>query len=83
MAVLTGAELAKARRLTRQMVGSLDYDKSTINAALQAIEDWFETNRAGISTDIDTATNPTVLTNTEKKRLGAAWLLYKSATEKL
>ncbi len=83
MAVLNAEELVDARRLAKKLLGTLDYDKATINAAVQAIEDWFETNRSGISEDIDTATCPAVMSNPEMKRLGAAWLLYKHFQEVL
>ena len=56
MAVMSPTELADARKIARQLLGTLNYSKPTVNDAIQAIEDWFEANRSGISTVIDTAT---------------------------
>jgi hypothetical protein len=58
------------------------YTKATLNAAIQAIEDTFETTvRAAFSTAINTATAPTVLTNAQKKRLVALYLGQKMSRE--
>lgn len=77
MAVLTSEQLATLR----QRIPAGNWAKPTINAAFQAIEDFFENNRATISTAIDTATAPHVFTAAQKRRLVALWLLQKFARE--
>lgn len=82
MAQLTADELAAIRRECAAFGLTVNYTKAQINAAIQAIEDWFEANRAGISTAINAATTPLVLTAQQKKIIGAFWLLYKFGKEK-
>jgi len=72
-------ELAKIRRASSK--GTVTYIKADINSALQAIEDWFETNRLNISSAIDGATSFS-FTNPQKKRMVAHWLDYKFNKEK-
>ena len=85
MATLSAAKLAVARRATSgQLKKIVEYsgaDKPTLNAAVQAVEDWFEGQRSTISTDINTATSPTVLSANTKKFLVASYLAYKAAKE--
>ena len=80
MTILAVDELAKMRR--RMAVGQHpDWDKSIINAALQAIEDWYQTNKVQGSTDIDTATSPFTFTNAQKKKLFGYWMEHKFKME--
>jgi len=82
MATIDSDELAAARRkLAESLVP--DYDKDTINSALQAIEDWWDSaaTKTAASDAIDTATSPTVLSNPVKKKLGAAWMFQKAFRE--
>ena len=52
--------------------------KSLWNAAIQAVEDYFEnTARAGINSAVNTATSPTVLSAAQKKAIVVYWLLSK------
>ena len=83
MAQLTAVQLAEMRRrfVVRWGDDPVDFDKPTINAAFQAVEDWYEDNKAQISTDIDAATAPYTFTGQQKKLLGAYWLLQKSGRE--
>jgi hypothetical protein len=76
MAVLTSGELAELRQLASTIKVPVTWDKATVNAALQAIEDWFEANRASLGSAIETAA-PGVFTNTEKKGLVKYWLRQK------
>ena len=56
--------------------------KTTINAALNAVDDLWRTSwRAAASTAIDTATSPTVLTNDEKKAIRKHWLQARAGRE--
>ncbi len=77
MSVLTSSQLTDTRRLVSDEVPAVDYPKATINAALQAIEDWFEANRASGAAAINTATSPYVFSAAMKLRLFKFWLLQK------
>lgn len=44
MAILNSLELADLRRNIAKGEATIDWDKPKANAALQAIEDWFESN---------------------------------------
>ncbi len=81
MAVLDSAQLASLRQSLARLETAIDYDKPTVNAALQAIEDWFEANRSGIATAIDAATSPFVFSAARKRRLVKFYLLQKSGRE--
>jgi hypothetical protein len=81
MATLSADQLAELRRKMASRLATVDYNKPIINSALQAIEDWFEANRAGISGAIDTATAPYTFTAPRKKALVAFWLLQKYGRE--
>jgi hypothetical protein len=58
------------------------WTKPVINLAFQAIEDWFEANKASGSAAVDAATAPFVFTGPQKKLLFAAWLLAKNKIER-
>ncbi len=81
MATIESEALARGRRLVQKFIGTATYEKATLNDVFQAIEDWFELNRTNLSTVIDTAAFPTTFTNTQKKRLLAAWLMWKLGKE--
>jgi len=81
MAIVDNEELAKIRQAVAEILGSVDYNKPVINAAIQAIEDWYESDRLVVSALIDTATDPVVLTNPQKKKIGAYWLTTKFLRE--
>ena len=81
MAVLTAIQLAELRQKMSNLFPAVNYNKATINAGLQAIEDWFEANKAAGSTALDTATAPYVFTAAKKKTLFAIWLLQKYGRE--
>jgi hypothetical protein len=77
MAILTGDQLAELRRGIAGEAVSVNWSKSTANAATQAIEDWYEAQRASLGAQIDSATSPFVFTNSQKKSLGKFWLKQK------
>jgi hypothetical protein len=77
MAVLTANFLASCRNMIERDRLEIDYTKAQANAAAQAIEDFFESNRAALNTQINTATTPLVLSNQIKRRLIRAVLLEK------
>ncbi len=79
MAVLTPAQLAEMRRSLEKddTLGAVNFTKVEANQALQAIEDWWEANRANLNTAINTATSPFVFTVAQKKLIGRYWLWHK------
>ena len=80
MALLTATQLSELRQ--KFTVGeSPTWTKATVNAALQAIEDWYEANKATGVTAVNTATSPTVFTANQKKKLFAFWLYQKFIRE--
>lgn len=81
MAVLTANELVEIRKQVASSLSEVAYNKATINASLQAVEDWFEANRASIASAIDTAASPFAFTASQKKKLVAYWLLQKFKRE--
>lgn len=77
MAILTDLELAELRREVAKEVGTVTWDKATINAALQAIEDWYEGQRATVAGDINAATTPFVFTGLQKKKMAKHFIRQK------
>lgn len=67
MATLSVSELQSARNATA-LIGTVNYTKAVFNAATQAVETFLTSNAAAISSAIDTATSPTVLSNAQKKK---------------
>lgn len=76
MAVLTADDLLTMRQGCAREI-SVNYTKPQINAALQAIEDVFDSAAVqnAISSAINTATSPLVLTAGQKRTL-VKWYLY-------
>lgn len=74
MATLTEAQLAKLRKTARQGYdwGEIDFTKPDANAAFQALEDWYQANKAEAGTMIDTASSYD-FTNAQKKVMAAAY----------
>lgn len=87
MAVLSAANLTELRQGYCASVNAaaltVAETKPILNAALQAVEDWFESaaTKAAASAAIDAATTPTVLSNAKKKRLVAYYLRLKFGLE--
>lgn len=84
MATLNGPDLANMRqRLVAADATLAPLTKPTINAALQAIEDTFTAAgiQSALSTAINAATSPTVLTNAQKKLLVAEYILNKAGRD--
>lgn len=76
MAILTAEQLAQIRRECANEI-TVDYTKATINAAVQAVEDWWIANQAALSTAINVATSPVVLSVAQKRAIGKFWLKQK------
>jgi hypothetical protein len=81
MAILNADQLAELRRSVSDQV-LVDYNKPIINAALQKIEDVWESNRGAFAASIDTATAPYTFSNAAKKQLMAYWMLQKFGRER-
>lgn len=83
MAILTPDQLADLRQQFVRAMGPtpVDFTKATVNEALQAVEDWFEANRAALSAAIDAGSSPYTFTGQQKKALVAFWLLRKAGRE--
>ncbi len=77
MSILTQDHLLFVRQQAAHDMPAVNYTKPQINAAAQAVEDWFEVNRPALSTAIDLATSPLVLTNAQKKQLVKWWFMLK------
>jgi hypothetical protein len=83
MATIPAAKLTDARQwLSKEM--AVTYTKAQINAGLQAVENWFDTpaQRNAISSAINAATAPVVLTADQKKKLVAFWASIKFDIER-
>ena len=74
MAVLNAKQLAKLRQGFQREGNHGAWVKADLNDAYQAIEDWWEANRANLGSAIDTATAPLVLPTGIKKELARQWL---------
>lgn len=87
MAVLTANQLTECRQGIAKEGLPVNYTKGQVNAALQAIEDWFTdgiTNRpaSSLNAAINAATSPLVFTPAQKKKLFAFWALKKFDIER-
>jgi len=76
MAILTANELVAIRRQCAAERATVNYTKAQINAALQAIEDFFEASRASLGAAIETAA-PGKFNVAEKRQLVKFWLAHK------
>ena len=81
MAIIAADEMAALRRRVAESDATINWDKGTINAALQAVEDKFELIRSDISAAIDAAAAPFVFTVQQKKKLVRATLQRKFVRE--
>ena len=80
MAVLSTQQLRGLRNQMERRQAEVSYGKADINSALQAIEDWFEAERANLSAAIDAGTAH-AFTNPQKKLLVGYWLGQKMTRE--
>jgi len=81
MAVLSASELQSVRNGCAQTV-AVNYTKPQINAAAQACEDFLASNAATVSTAINAATSPLVLSAAQKKAIFAQVVLLKYLRDK-
>lgn len=82
MATLSAGQLTECRQGISKEGVPVNYSKTQANLALQAIEDWFEANKASVSSAINAATSPFVFTTAQKKKLFAYWALKKYDIER-
>lgn len=80
MATLIADELAELRQ-AQQRMRVVDHPKPVVNAALQAIENWFEASRPSLNAALNAATAPVTLTISEKRTLLGVWLAQKTRRE--
>ena len=77
MTILTSAQLAESRRLCAASGVPINYTKAQFNAAVQAVENHIVGQAGAISTAINVATAPLVLTIAQKKQIVRAWALQR------
>ena len=77
MAVITLNELVKGRRRLTKKSDVVTWSKSEVNFALQAIEDWYEANKADAITAIE-ASAPGVFSLEEKRTISRIWVSFKA-----
>lgn len=85
MAILTDYRCTKFRQklhndLDLQLAESPHLTKIQLKAGMQAIEDFWENNRATLKTDIDTAIGQNI-SNALAKKMGKYWLQWKWGIE--
>lgn len=71
MATLSASELQDIRNGCAASNPAVGYTKAQINAAAQAVEDFLTNNSATVSTAINTATSPLVMSAALKKEIVA------------
>lgn len=81
MAILSSGELQSIRNDCQESI-QVNYTKAQIAAAAQAVEDFLVSQASAISTAINAATAPLVLTAAQKKKLVAEVLQRKWARDK-
>ena len=77
---LSENELVELRQRMARATPIVPWKKVAINAALQAIEDWFEAERASLGQAIEAAA-PGMFSIAQKKKLVAYWLEQKFRRE--
>lgn len=77
MAVLTAEELRGMRNVSEPDRTPHTHTKAQVNAALQAMEDYYQaTAKAGFAAAIENAA-PGVFSNNQKKKLGRAYFAFR------
>lgn len=86
MATLSNDDLAEIRRKIEAKfnlgASTINYDKGTVNAAIQVLEDWYQDQKAVVSASVNSATSPFVFSNAAKKALGAYYFEYRFKQDK-
>jgi hypothetical protein len=81
VAIFSAAELAAMRQKWEELSGPHGLTKAQLNAALQAIEDRFETSRNVLINDVNDATSPATTTADQKKFILGVWCASKARRE--
>lgn len=81
MATISSSELQSIRNACAE-TQTVNYTKTQINAAAQAIEDLIVSSASSISTAINSATSPLTLSAAQKKKLVAEVLKSKYERDK-
>ena len=79
MAILNATQLEDIRRHAERVI-AVTYTKAKANAAAQAVEDWFEANRAALRAAMEAAA-PGVFTTQQKQTIVKFWLQQKAGRE--
>lgn len=76
MTILNPEQLTKLRQGVARDIVPVTWNKAQINAASQAVEDWFDNpaRRASLRADINAATSPFTFSNAQFKKLVKHWL---------
>lgn len=82
MATLSEEQLQKMRVDVAHRHKGVVWQKSHVNAAFQALEDWFENERPKFVALLDIALAPVSTTNVQKKRIVGAYLQSKTDRER-
>lgn len=77
MAVLASNKLALFRQLLARNEGEVTWVKADVNAAAQALEDWWETTARGLAGAEMESAAPGKFSNAQKKLIGKFWLEHK------
>jgi hypothetical protein len=82
MAILSSGQLVELRNSCERLA-AVGWTKPQIAAVLQAIEDWFEANRASLVTALNTAlaAQGLTLTAAQKRALVVAFFTQKATRE--
>ncbi len=86
MATITDVQCGKWRQrlhaesLDLMQAESTPLTKAEFKAAFQAVEDWYESERATVKGNIDTAVGRTI-TNALAKKIGKQWMNWKWGVE--
>ena len=81
MATISTPHLVACRRGLERSGNPINYNKTQINAAIQAIEDRFEATRSGFNTAIEGAA-PGIFSAAQKRQLFAYWASIKFEIER-
>ena len=84
MSILTDAQLREARRLVAEQLeysADVNFTRAEFHAALQALEDWYEGERATLNQILNAATSPTRMSVQIKAALVVVFIRAKMDRE--
>ncbi len=77
---MTPTELTKLRQHVARGQTGINYDKTQIDTALEAVDDWFETKRSELNSLLETSA-PGIFSTPVKKKIIKFWLQHKYGKE--